>query len=172
MCRNYSPTLVASKSVASRGHHQVLWLLEDQVIEVGASNIFFVFKGKGGEVEIATPDLEDLILPGVTRDSILVPVCLRQALARDKKEYRVSERRILITEVVERQQKGELLEMFGAGTAVIINSVKNFEYQGKNYGVPMEGREIGPIAEKLRGELLGIQEGRVADKFGWVRRVV
>jgi len=48
-------------------------LLDDQVIEVGASNIFFVFKdNKSGVIEVATPELEDLILPGVTRDSILV----------------------------------------------------------------------------------------------------
>jgi branched-chain amino acid aminotransferase len=76
--RNYAPTLQASTRVASEGHQQALWLLGDQVIEVGASNIFFIFKDKSGDIEIATPELEDLILPGVTRDSILVhPFLLR-----------------------------------------------------------------------------------------------
>lgn len=42
------------------------------MLEVGSSNIFFVFKDKHG-IEVATPDLEDLVLPGITRDSILVP---------------------------------------------------------------------------------------------------
>ena len=50
----------------------MLWLYDDKVIEVGSSNIFFVFKDKSGEIEVATPELEDLVLPGITRDSILV----------------------------------------------------------------------------------------------------
>ena len=63
-----------TKDANSRGHQQVLWLYNDKkIIEVGASNIFFVFKSKNGKkAEIVTPDLEDLILPGVTRDSIIV----------------------------------------------------------------------------------------------------
>jgi len=59
--------------VLAEGYQQVLWLYKDQVVEVGASNIFFIFKDKAsGEIEVVTPALEDLILPGVTRDSILV----------------------------------------------------------------------------------------------------
>jgi len=64
--------LAASSSVISEGFQQVLWLFNDQIVEVGASNIFFIFKDKSGQTEVVTPDLEDLILPGVTRDSILV----------------------------------------------------------------------------------------------------
>jgi branched-chain amino acid aminotransferase len=51
-------------------------LLDEQIIEVGASNIFFVFKNSDGEIEIVTPALEDLILPGITRDSIIVSLFL------------------------------------------------------------------------------------------------
>jgi branched-subunit amino acid aminotransferase/4-amino-4-deoxychorismate lyase len=36
--------------VEKKGHQQALWLLNDQVIEVGSSNIFFIFKDKSGEV--------------------------------------------------------------------------------------------------------------------------
>jgi len=54
-----------------QGHQQALWLLGNKIIEVGSSNIFFVFNDNG-KIEIVTPALEDLILPGVTRDSILV----------------------------------------------------------------------------------------------------
>lgn len=54
-----------------KGYHQVLWLYGDEVIEAGTSNIFFVFKGNNGKTEIVTPVLKDLILPGVTRDSIM-----------------------------------------------------------------------------------------------------
>jgi branched-chain amino acid aminotransferase len=140
--------------VAKKGHQQALWLLGDQVIEVGSSNIFFVFKDQSGEIEIATPALEDLILPGITRDSIL-------QLLRHEKQYRVTERKIFIQEVIERQKKGELLECFGAGTAVIISGVKNIEYRGVNYNIPVDDKlQIGPISFQVRQKILDIQEGR------------
>lgn len=57
--RNYGPTLGTTKDANKRGHQQVLWLYGDKkIIEVGASNIFFVFKSKNGKrAEIVTPDL-------------------------------------------------------------------------------------------------------------------
>jgi branched-subunit amino acid aminotransferase/4-amino-4-deoxychorismate lyase len=30
--------------VLAEGYQQVLWLYENQIVEVGASNIFFIFK--------------------------------------------------------------------------------------------------------------------------------
>lgn len=48
---------------------------EGKVGEAGNSNIFFVMKSsKTGEKEIITPSLEDLVLPGVTRDTIIVQI--------------------------------------------------------------------------------------------------
>ena len=56
-----------------KGYHQVLYLWEGKVGEAGTSNIFFVLKNKQtGKKEIITPSLDDLILPGVTRDTIIV----------------------------------------------------------------------------------------------------
>lgn len=52
---NYGPTILPAKKVEKRGHHQVLWLYEDKVVEVGSSNIFFVFRDKSGAIEVATP---------------------------------------------------------------------------------------------------------------------
>lgn len=70
---NYGPTLKQGNEVMKAGHNQVLWLYGDEVIEAGTSNIFFVFKPStpGGKNEVITPTLRDLILPGVTRDSIM-----------------------------------------------------------------------------------------------------
>jgi len=48
--RNYGPTLGTTKDANKKGHQQVLWLYNDRkIIEVGASNIFFVFKSKNGK---------------------------------------------------------------------------------------------------------------------------
>jgi branched-chain amino acid aminotransferase len=85
----------------------------------------------------------------------------------------VTERTITITEVIERHKKGELLEAFGAGTAVIISSVNNFEYLGVNYAIPVDKKlNFGAISYKIRQKILDIQEGRAADPFGWVRRLI
>lgn len=74
--------------------------------------------------------------------------------------------------MVERAKKGELLEAFGAGTAVIISSIKNIEYEGHNYEIPYDkDLNFGKIAFDIRRKLLDIQEGRVKDKFGWVKRL-
>lgn len=64
------------------------------------------------------------------------------------------------------------MEVFGAGTAVIVNGVRNIEYKGVQYSIPVdENLQIGAISYKIRQKILDIQEGRVADPFGWVHRV-
>eukprot|EP00835_Amoeboradix_gromovi_P003366 NODE_219_length_14015_cov_0.496335.p4 type:complete len:319 gc:universal NODE_219_length_14015_cov_0.496335:3889-2933(-) len=67
---NYSPTIVPQKIAQSQGHSQVLWLVNDELSEVGTMNIF-VYWIKDGKKELVTPPLDGTILPGVTRDSIL-----------------------------------------------------------------------------------------------------
>lgn len=52
-----------------------------------------------------------------------------------------------MTEVIERHKKGELLECFGAGTAVIVNGVNNIHYQGKDYPISIDPTlNIGKIS--------------------------
>lgn len=88
---------------------------------------------------------------------------------RDEKQYKVSERKIYIQEVLERHAKGELLECFGAGTAVIISGVKEIAYKGQKVQLMDDKSLIGPISHEIRNKILGIQEGRLPDKYGWVR---
>lgn len=69
--------------------------------------------------ELVTPPLDGMILPGVTRDSVL-------ALARDHISGRsrlpnlpdnliVTERGVTMKEVQDASQSGHLVELFGAG---------------------------------------------------------
>jgi branched-chain amino acid aminotransferase len=85
-------------------------------------NLFLVLRREDGAVELVTPPLDDVILPGVTRDSVL-------ALARDHASGKkpisgipadlvISERPITMKEVKEKAQSGNLLEVFGAGKFV------------------------------------------------------
>ena len=66
-----------------------------------------------------------------------------------------------------------MLESFGAGTAVIVSSVKNIEFKGTNYKIPIDEKlNAGPITFKIRKDILDIQEGKAVDKYGWVKRVI
>lgn len=114
---NYGPTIKISGEMKEKfGYDQVLWVHNDKVLEVGASNIFFLIKDKSGQLELVTSPLDGSILPGVTRASVL-------ELEREKKRFKVSERDITITELKQASDEGRLVEMFGTGTAVCINPV-------------------------------------------------
>jgi hypothetical protein len=50
--------------------------------------------------------------------------------------------------------------------------VNNIEYLGVNYPIPVDPKlNFGAISYKIRQKLLDIQEGRAADRFGWVKRL-
>src|SRR5258707_10356067 len=74
---NYAPGILPQKEAAQKGYAQNLWLHgpEHLLTEVGTMNLFVVFN-QNGIYEIVTPPLDGMILPGVTRDSVL-------SLARD-----------------------------------------------------------------------------------------
>lgn len=114
---NYAPTIkISGDFQQSVKADQVLWLNGDDILEVGASNIFFIIKDKAGNLELITPPLDGSILPGVTRDSII-------QLEQEKSRFKVSVRPITLTEVWEAHQDGRLVEVFGAGTAVVVSPV-------------------------------------------------
>ena len=47
----------------------------------------------------------------------------------------------------------------------MIAPVGKFGYRGKEY--PINGNEVGPVAQHLYDELTGIQFGRKEDPYGW-----
>ena len=65
---------MSAKAAEEHGCQQVLWLYGEQEewTEVGAMNLFVYWKNEQGEKELLTPPLDTgIILPGVTRDSIM-----------------------------------------------------------------------------------------------------
>eukprot|EP00922_Rhytidocystis_sp_ex-Travisia-forbesii_P054757 GHVS01081137.1.p1 GENE.GHVS01081137.1~~GHVS01081137.1.p1 ORF type:complete len:360 (-),score=9.84 GHVS01081137.1:84-1163(-) len=73
---NYGGTIFPQKLAAKEGYSQVLWLYadgEDYIMtEAGTSNIFVFWTNERGEKELMTPRIDrNLILPGVTRQSVL-----------------------------------------------------------------------------------------------------
>ena len=92
--------------------------------EVGAMNLFVLWKNEQGETELATPPLDGSILPGVTRDSIL-------SLTRSWGEFKVTERYMNMPQLRDAVKENRVLEVFGAGTACIVTPVKTIEYNGE-----------------------------------------
>jgi branched-chain amino acid aminotransferase len=189
---NYAPTIQPQvQAAASHGAHQVVYTFNNQnsvqnmadesddavFEECGAMNIFFLIEKKkrqqprssgGGGVsttesssekryELVTPSLErGTILPGITRDSIL-------SLTRDWGEFDVSERHITVREIRQAAAEGRLCEVFGSGTACIVQPVGalvrgNGEMWQPTVSDPADPRALAP---RLQRALLDIQYGRV-----------
>ncbi|PID60328.1 MAG: branched chain amino acid aminotransferase [Ignavibacteriae bacterium] len=153
---NYAASLLAQREAKKEGYTQVLWLdaiTQKNIEEVGTMNIFMNFKD-----EVATPNLTGSILPGVTRKSVL-------QILRDW-NYNVNERTISIDEVVEKYNSGDLVEIFGTGTAAIISSVGKLKYNDTL--MKFSDEKAGELGTKLYEEILGIQYGEKEDKYNWM----
>ena len=156
---NYAASLLAGQEAVKKGFTQVLWLdgVEQKYIEeVGTMNIFINMKN-----EIVTPKLNGSILPGVTRRSVIEIL----------KEWKMNivERDITIDEVVDAYDKGNLLGVFGTGTAAIISSVGWLTY--KNKQMIINDGKPGELALKLFNELTSIHHGLKNDTHNWLTPV-
>ena len=173
---NYAASLAAQASAEKEGCDQVVWLdaTEHKYIEeMGGMNLAFVFgsedegegeaAGAGAEnVTLVTPELSGSLLPGVTRLSLL-------ELARDL-GYKVEERRISTDEWKEAAKSGAMTEAFACGTAAVVTPVGTVKDESGEFQV--NGGQTGPVTMRLREQLTGIQNGRVADKHGWLYTLV
>ena len=113
-------------------------------------------------VALVTPTLEDgTILPGVTRQSVI-------DLARAWGECEVVEKMLPFGEAAERFERGEMLEIFGTGTAAVIQPVGFIRYGEKTYRVPEEAFQPGSFQLRLTNELYGIQYGEIEHEWSVV----
>jgi branched-chain amino acid aminotransferase len=85
-------------------------------------NLFVVFRQGDGTLELVTPPLDGMILPGVTRDSVL-SIARGNAVGTLRvpnltTKLVVSERGVTMKEVFEAAQSGRLVEMFGSGKSL------------------------------------------------------
>ncbi|KAA8650555.1 hypothetical protein EYZ11_011907 [Aspergillus tanneri] len=126
---NYGPSLATHGKAQSLGFDQVLWLFgEDrQVTEAGASNFFIVWENKGtGKLELVTAPLENqLILPGITRRSVLE--LARTQLVKSSGSLapvEVIEKTFTIGDIEKAWKEGRIVEAFVCGTAYFVSPVK------------------------------------------------
>ena len=153
--RSLYPTILAQK----KGYQQVIWTdskTHQYVEESGTMNLMFVIGNK-----VITPGLEDTILAGITRDTVL-------KLAR-LWGYDVEERKVSIKEVIEAHENGTLKEAFGTGTAATIAHIQTIGYKDHDYQLPpIEERKFSP---KVDDTLRSIRKGKIEDTFGWMEKV-
>jgi len=156
---NYAASLLAGEKAKEKGFTQVLWLdgvEQKNIEEVGTMNIFINLKN-----EVVTPKLNGSILPGITRKTVI------QLL----KEWNMNvlERDISVDEVIQKYDSGELLGIFGTGTAAVITSVGWLSFKDKN--MVINGGEPGKLDVKLFDEITSIQYGLKQDTHGWIQKV-
>ncbi|KAJ8381929.1 hypothetical protein SKAU_G00027070 [Synaphobranchus kaupii] len=151
---NYGASIYAQYEAIDFGCQQVLWLYgkDHQITEVGTMNLFLYWVNENGEEELATPPLDGVILPGITRQSIL-------ELTRKWGVFKVSERYLTMADLCCALKENRVKEMFGSGTACVVCPVGHVLYQRQNLHIPCLG-DCPPLASRLLKELSDIQYGR------------
>ncbi|KAF5795682.1 putative branched-chain-amino-acid transaminase [Helianthus annuus] len=146
---NYAPVIKAMLKAKEQGFSDVLYLdsvHKKYIEEVSSCNIFLV---KGNT--ISTPATVGTILEGITRKSII-------DIARDL-GYKVEERLVAVDELMEAD------EVFTTGTAVSVASVGSVTYNGQRVEYKTGDKLVN---QKLYKTLVGIQVGKIEDKYNWV----
>jgi branched-chain amino acid aminotransferase len=150
---NYAGGIALARPWQQTGYDDVLYLDARHVAyitETSASNVFV--KLKNGP--LVTPALDDQILAGITRDSVL-------RLAREVLGVATEERPVTLDEAL---ADGE--EIFCTGTAWTVRTVHEIDHRGRIHA--FAGREL---QQALRTELLGVQCGDAPDRFGWTTEI-
>lgn len=150
---NYAPGMVPAKIAKDAKFNEVLYLdaKENRYIEeVGAANFFCIKNGV-----LYTPSLRGTILPGITRNSVIQIAHLLG--------YRVVEKKVSAKEAL------GMDEAFCTGTAAVISPIGSITVEDRTR--VFNNGDVGPISRQLYETLVGIQEQRLVDPFGWVHVV-
>jgi len=156
---NYAAALLAAEEAHAAGFDQVLWLDGVQrryLDEAGTMNVML----RIGDT-VVTPPLTGTLLDGVTRDTALT-------LLRER-GVEVQERPISIDEVASVARDGTLQEVWGTGTAAVIQPVGELSYRGKRL-LAGDG-SAGELTAWLASAIADVQYGRVPDVHDWLVEV-
>jgi branched-chain amino acid aminotransferase len=156
---NYGACMKPMIEIRKEGFDQILWtdgVEHKYVQEIGTMNVFFVVGDK-----VLTPELNESILAGITRDSVIT-------LLRDR-GITVEERPISIDEIKQAYRDGTLREAFGAGTAAVIAPIAELFHDGEQILLPPVDQ--WDIANSLKQELADIRYGRAEDRHHWMFKV-
>ncbi len=144
---NYiNSALIKMEAVANGFSEGIALDTQGYVSEGSGENLFLMYKGK-----LITPPTSASILPGLTRDSAIV-------LAGEQN-----------LEVLEQLIPREMLymadEIFLCGTAAEITPVRSVDR------IPIGTGKRGPVSTRLQRDFFDYVEGKVDDRYGWMRAV-
>ncbi|WP_330443027.1 branched-chain amino acid aminotransferase [Flavobacterium sp. C4GT6] len=155
---NYSAQFYPTKLANEQGYQQVIWTddaTHTKLEEAGTMNVFFRINDT-----LYTAPTSERILDGVTRKS-LIEVAKREGI-------NVEVRPVLVSELIEAAENGTLQEIFGAGTAAVVNPIVGFSYKEKYYELP---KLENSVALFLKEKLNNIQYKLAEDTFGWTVKI-
>ncbi|WP_306351041.1 branched-chain amino acid aminotransferase [Flavobacterium sp. '19STA2R22 D10 B1'] len=155
---NYSAQFYPTKLANDQGFQQIIWTddaTHTKLEEAGTMNVFFRINDT-----LYTAPTSERILDGVTRKS-LIELAQREGI-------KVDVRPVLVAEIVEAAKNGTLKEIFGAGTAAVVNPIIGFSFQDHYYELP---KIDDSIALQLKEKLNNIQYKIDADTFGWTVKI-
>lgn len=144
---NYMNSQLIKVEAQADGYSEGIALNKNGFLSEGSGeNLFLVSKGT-----LYTPGLEDSILPGITRDSII-------QIADD-----------LGIEVIEKSLPREMLyiadEIFFTGTAAEVTPIRSVDR------VKIGTGSRGPVTKAIQEKYFGILTGEVADSKDWMNYV-
>ena len=155
---NYSAQFYPTKLANDKGFQQIIWTddaTHTKLEEAGTMNVFFRINDT-----LFTAPTSERILDGVTRKSLI-------SLA-EKEGIDIQVRSVLVWELIEAAKNGTLKEIFGAGTAAVVNPIIGFSYKDEYFELP---KQEDSIALKLKDKLTNIQYKLEEDTFGWTVKI-
>ena len=148
---NYAASFYPTKLAIEQGFQQIIWTdsnNHNSIEEAGTMNLFFVVGNK-----LVTSPTSDSILDGITRKSIIDIAMFHN--------IDVEEREITVDELIKEYSSGNLKEIFGCGTAVVVLPIKSFGHRDQLYTL---GSEKNSISSFLKEKLNNIQYN-ISDEF-------
>ena len=153
---NYAMSLHAIVTAHEEGFAENMYLdprTRTRVEETGGANFIFITK----DGKLVTPK-SDSILPSITRRSLMV-------VAEKYLGMTVEHREVFFDEL------DSFAECGLCGTAAVISPVGKVYDHGKEICFPSGMEKMGPVTEKLRETLTGIQEGKIEAPEGWIVKI-
>lgn len=155
---NYSAQFYPTKLANDKGYQQIIWTddaTHSKLEEAGTMNVFFRINDT-----LYTAPTSERILDGVTRKSVI-------ELAK-RENIKIEVRPVQVDELIAAAKDGSLKEIFGAGTAAVINPIVGFCYQEDYFELP---KIEASMALNLKEKLTNIQYKLAEDTFGWTVKI-
>jgi branched-chain amino acid aminotransferase len=156
---NYAAQFYPTKLANEKGFQQIIWTddaTHTKLEEAGTMNVWFRINDT-----LYTAPAGERILDGVTRKTL---IDLAKHLG-----INVEVRSVLVSELVEAHKSGTLQEIFGSGTAAVVNPISGFSYEDVYYELP---KIENPVSLFLKEKLTDIQYKKAEDTFGWTQKVM